>query len=118
MTAVTLQPDATAANLLPPRPAAPAPAGRAPISLRRNFAFTLAGNALYAACQWGILVVLAKLGSPAIVGKYALAMAVCSPVILFSNLQLREIQATDARRDHAFGDYLALRILCTILALA
>jgi O-antigen/teichoic acid export membrane protein len=64
-----------------------------------------------------MLVVLAKLGSPQVVGKYALALAVCSPIILFSNLQLREFQATDARRDYAFGDYLALRIVCTVLAL-
>jgi O-antigen/teichoic acid export membrane protein len=114
MTAVTVQPaDASAAMIPPPA----APPGAAVRSLRRNFLLTLAGNVLYAACQWGILVVLARLGSPAIVGKYALAMAVCSPVILFSNLQLREIQATDARRDYGFGDYLSLRILCTVAAL-
>ena len=115
MAAVTLQPADAGASLIPPRAAPP---GVSAPGLGRNFLITLAGNALYAACQWGILVILAKLGSPEIVGKYALAMAICSPIILFSNLQLREIQATDARRDYGFGDYLALRILCTAVALA
>ena len=30
------------------------------LSLRVNFAWTLAGTVVYAACQWGVLVVLAK----------------------------------------------------------
>ena len=33
------------------------------LTLRMNFLWTLAGNVVYAACQWGILVVLAKLGT-------------------------------------------------------
>jgi hypothetical protein len=33
----------------------------APLSLRRNFSWTLAGNVVYAGCQWGMLVALAKL---------------------------------------------------------
>src|SRR4051812_13811460 len=123
MTAVTLQPDAAAANLVPPRAAAaPAPgpvtAPRAPVSLRRNFLETLSGTLVYAGCQWGVLVALAKLGNPQVVGVYALALAITSPVMLLSNLQLREVQATDARREYSPGEYLALRLLCTGLMLA
>src|SRR6266568_5527229 len=45
------------------------------VSLRTNFAWTLAGNAVYAVCQWGMLVSIAKLGSPAMVGQFALGLA-------------------------------------------
>lgn len=87
------------------------------LSLRRNFFWAFSGNLFYAASQWGMLTALAKLGSPTMVGQFALGLAVTAPVILFFNLQLRGIQATDAKRDYLFGDYLALRLLTTFLAL-
>lgn len=87
------------------------------LSLRRNFSWTLAGHLVYAACQWGMLVVLAKLGTPVAVGQFALALAVTAPVVMFANLNLRAVQATDARRDYQFGDYLALRLVTAAPAL-
>lgn len=89
-----------------------------PLSLRRNFSWTFVGNVVYAACQWGMLVVLAKLGSPEMVGQFTLGLAVTAPVILFTNLQLRAVQVTDAKQQYVFGDYLGLRLLATGLALA
>jgi O-antigen/teichoic acid export membrane protein len=91
------------------------PAG---MTLRQNFAWTLAGNIVYAGCQWGMLVALAKLGSPMMVGQFALGLAVTAPVIMFASLQLRVVQATDASREYLFGDYLGLRLFCLGLALA
>jgi O-antigen/teichoic acid export membrane protein len=88
------------------------------LSLRRNFAWTSVGNVVYSACQWGMLVVLAKLGSPEMVGLFAFGLAVTAPVILFSNLHLRALQATDAKESCRFGDYLALRLVTTGLAAA
>ena len=46
-----------------------------PLSLKSNFAWTLSGNVVYSACQWGMLVLLAKLGTPATVAAFALAVA-------------------------------------------
>jgi O-antigen/teichoic acid export membrane protein len=88
-----------------------------PLTLRRNFSWTFIGNAIYAACQWGMLVVLAKLGSPEMVGQFTLGLAVTAPVIMFTNLQLRVVQATDARKEYLFSDYLGLRLLGTGLGL-
>ncbi|MBE0449009.1 MAG: oligosaccharide flippase family protein [Actinobacteria bacterium] len=87
------------------------------LSLRRNFSWTLAGNVVYAGCQWAMLVILAKLGSPVMVGQFALGLAITAPVVMFSNLQLRVVQATDARYEYLFSDYLGLRIITTVLAL-
>lgn len=89
-----------------------------PLTLRRNFSWTFVGNVVYAACQWGMLVVLAKLGSPEMVGQFTLGLAVTAPVIMFTNLQLRAVQATDARQEYVFGDYLALRLVSTGLGVA
>jgi len=88
------------------------------LSLRQNFAWTVLGNVVYAACQWGMLVALAKLGSPSLVGQFALGLALCAPVMMLANLQLRSVQATDARNEYRFGDYLALRLATTALAFA
>ena len=88
-----------------------------PLSLRSNFSWTFAGNVVYAGCQWGMLMVLAKLGSPEWSGQFALGLAVTAPIIMLTNLQLRAIQATDARREYRFGHYLALRLATTALAL-
>lgn len=85
-----------------------------PPSLRRNFAFTLLGNFLYGGAQWGMLVVLAKLGSPELVGRFALALAVTAPVVMFASLRLRSALSTDAAGRYEFGDYLGL-LLITML---
>lgn len=87
------------------------------LSLRANFSWTFVGNAVYAACQWGMIAFLTKLGSPEMVGQFALGLALTAPIILFSNLQLRNIQATDAKREFAFGHYLGLRLTTIPLAL-
>ncbi|MEL6495002.1 MAG: oligosaccharide flippase family protein [Cyanobacteria bacterium J06623_7] len=88
-----------------------------PLTLKRNFSWTFVGNAVYAACQWGMLVVLAKLGSPEMVGTFTLGLAITAPIFMFSNLQLRHIQATDARQQYVFGDYFGLRLISTLLGL-
>ena len=49
-------------------------------SIRADFAWTLAGNVVYAASQWAILSLTAKLGSAELLGQYALVMALTAPV--------------------------------------
>jgi len=86
------------------------------LSLRANFSWTFVGNVVYAGCQWAMLVVLAKLGTPEMVGQFALGLAISGPVIMLANLQLRAIQATDARQQFQFADYLGLRLTTSIIA--
>lgn len=64
-----------------------------------------------------MLSALAKLGTPEMVGRFSLGLAITAPVIMFTNLQLRAVQATDAKREYTFGDYLGLRLIMTVLAL-
>ena len=87
------------------------------LSLRANFSWTFVGNVFYAGCQWGMLALLTKLVSPEMVGQFALGLAITAPVMLFASLQLRTVQATDARREYLFGDYLGLQLITTALAL-
>ncbi len=103
------------------RPAAPAYRATVPrraASLRVNFAWTLAGNTVYAASQWAMLVVVARLSNPVAVGELALGFAVTAPVFLFCGLQLRAVQTTDAASDFCFADYLGLTIAGMVVGLA
>lgn len=98
----------------PPSTTAASPAP----SLRVNFSATLAGNVAFAAGQWAVLSAVAKLGGGRMLGEYALAVAVATPVSLFAHLNLRAVLATDVERRHPFGDYLAARLAATALGLA
>jgi O-antigen/teichoic acid export membrane protein len=87
------------------------------LSLRSNFLWVLTGNIVYAACQSGMIIALAKLGSSFMVGQFSLGLAITTPVLMFTNLHLRAVQATDAKRSYMFAEYLRLRIFMTSGAL-
>ena len=80
--------------------------------MRANIIWILAGNTVYGFSQWLMLIALAKLGTPELVGQFALAFAITAPVIMAANLNLRTIIATDSRGTYTFSDYLALRLSC------
>src|SRR5262249_18402587 len=88
------------------------------LSLRSNFVWVLTGNVVFAACQWGMIVALAKLGSSFMIGQFSLGVAIASPVLMFTNLHLKAVQATDARRLTSFAEYLRLRGAMTLCGLA
>ena len=87
------------------------------LSLRANFLWSLVGNVIYAACQWGMVMVLAKLGSAELVGEFTLALAITAPVLIGASLCLRNVQSTDAVGAYAFEQYLSLRVFTMLLGL-
>jgi O-antigen/teichoic acid export membrane protein len=106
-------PSSAARELLDTGKEPPAPG----LSLRSNLAWTLTGNVVFAACQWGAIVALAKLGNAFMIGQFSLGLAISTPVLMFTNLHLRAVQATDARRLYSFSEYLGLRTALTLVGL-
>ena len=86
-------------------------------SLKDNFIWTLIGNVVYAACQWGIFIAITKLGTAEMVGQYALGLAVTAPIFLFLNLNLRVVMVTDKQGQFDFKDYLKLRLFTLLLSM-
>ncbi|MGH6899062.1 MAG: lipopolysaccharide biosynthesis protein [Geminicoccaceae bacterium] len=84
-------------------------------SLWSNAAIMGLGQIVYALCQWGILIVVARSGGPEMVGRFALALAIAAPAMLLSNLALRSALVTDVRGEHPLGRYLALRLATTAI---
>jgi O-antigen/teichoic acid export membrane protein len=86
--------------------------------MRGNVRAVLTGNAVYAAGLWLQLVLFARWGGADAVGAYAFALALVQPAMLLSQMQLRSLLASDARRSWSFREYRALRVATTAAALA
>jgi O-antigen/teichoic acid export membrane protein len=76
----------------------------------------MVGQGLYALCQWGKLVGLARLGGPEIVGTFALALAIAAPIMLFGGLQMRQVLVADAVGRFTFESYRTVRLYGISLA--
>jgi len=87
-------------------------------TVRRNIASTLAGNLVFSGSQWLITVLIARMGNMAMVGQYALGLAICVPIFSFTGLALRAVQATDCTGVYRFKDYLTVRLVSTAFAIA
>lgn len=85
-------------------------------SLWADFSWTCIGNAIYAAGQFAMLVLLTKLVRPELVGQYALGLALVYPVMMLTNMQLRSVMISDHRPQSHFGHYLGLRLVATVVA--
>lgn len=68
--------------------------------------------------QAAIVMLLAKVGSPEAVGKYALALAIATPVFQFCGLQLRTLQVTDVRNKYALTELIGMRLITTLAGMA
>jgi len=87
------------------------------LSLRAGTLWGVAGSVFQAICQWAILSAIAKIGTAEMVGQFALGLAMSAPVFILAQMNLRAVQATDARHEFSFGQYLRLRIVMVGVAL-
>lgn len=88
------------------------------LSLRRNFSWNLAGNAVYNFSTWLLVVLLARLAAPEVVGKFALSLAITAPVFLWLGLNLRIAIATDTVRRWTMRQYLRTRSVTGVVSIA
>src|SRR5262245_27086192 len=90
------------------------PSASGPLSLKRNASWSFVGTTIYAVSNWGMLSVLAKLGTREMVGEFALGLAIAQPVMMLAQLHLRAVQVTDRRGEFTFNDYLNLRVISVV----
>ncbi len=88
-----------------------------PISFRKNFLWNLVANLANGVARWGIVMSIAKYGSPELVGQFTLATGLVLPVYAFLNLQLRVVYITGRYGAYPFGHYLSLRLLTILISL-
>lgn len=77
----------------------------------------LISNFLYAIYNWVILSFIAKFFDIETLGKYTFAIALVTPLYLFTNLQVRTLIITDIENKYKINDYYSFRILSNIFLL-
>jgi O-antigen/teichoic acid export membrane protein len=85
-------------------------------SVGRNIGWYLAGNVAFSAGQWAMLVLLAKLSGPELVGLMTIARAITFPPLQFANLNLRTVLASTTSDEFTFRDFFGLRLVALPLA--
>ena len=88
------------------------------LSLRSNFAWVAGRKRGVRGVPMGHDCRAGKIGQLVMVGQFSLGLAIATPVLMFTNLHLRAVQATDARRLYSFAEYLQLRTFMTLVAIA
>jgi O-antigen/teichoic acid export membrane protein len=86
--------------------------------LSHSFTWILAGNSAMAACQWGVVALLARFSSHEILGAYAVGLSVSSVVFGLTGLELRTLQVTDHSQRTSFSTYCLLRLTTGLSSLA
>jgi len=76
-----------------------------------DFTWTLLGNGIFSVCQWGIIIILAKLVTTEAVGQYSLSQAILGPVLMFAAFSLRSAVASDLKDEFTNREYLGFRLL-------
>lgn len=84
-------------------------------SLKKNFSWNFIGNLIYSVTQWALIVVITRLGGVEMVGFFSLGLAITGPIMMFTNLQLRTVQATSNERKYDLNDYLGVRIFTDVV---
>lgn len=80
--------------------------------------WNLTGGVVYNFSQWLLLVVLARMGDPELVGRFTLVLAISAPIFLMTGLNLRTLQVTDARRTYRLEEFFALRTILGMVGAA
>ena len=69
-------------------------------TIRGGFSWLALGNIVNAACAWGRVALLARLGNAEMIGQLALALAVCNPIGDLADLGLSGSLISDANRQY------------------
>ncbi|WP_281939387.1 lipopolysaccharide biosynthesis protein [Micromonospora sp. AKA38] len=79
--------------------------------------WAMLGLAVASVAQWAVITLLARFGTPHMVGQYAFGLAVSAPVMLVAGLGLRTVLVTETQGRFDFDDYLRLGVVAALVGL-
>ena len=85
-------------------------------SIKKNILFATLANLFFALTQWGIVVVLTRIGTPEDVGTLTVLTALVTPIFMLANMDMRNGHSADDLTDFTPTDYVALRLAASLLA--
>ncbi len=86
-------------------------------SLRLNTIFAAVGNFSMTIAAAVSLIVIARLGSPELVGRFTCALSVCAPIFILAGLQLRDLKATESSKRLSLRDFFDVSIFTNSIAM-
>ncbi len=84
--------------------------------VRRPIIWVVAGHGGTIVAQLAVLLTLTNYGSQTLVGEWAFAIAIATPVFLLTGLGVRQARAADVADKFRFTDYLRVRLLAIVLS--
>lgn len=84
-------------------------------SLKNSVFWSFVGNLIFLGCQWLVMLVLARMGTPFLAGQYAIALGFTMPVIAVCQMQLTQLQITDIKKEHSLKDYFVFRSIMLLI---
>ena len=85
--------------------------------LKSNVLWLSSSRFVYAMMQWLTVISIARLGSAEMLGLYTYSVALISPIIILSQLNMRSFVVTDAISKYECSEYYTTRIIMTIVVL-
>jgi len=85
------------------------------LSLKRNVLYGLGGNVVFALTQWGIIAIVARLGTPEEVGAVTLATALITPIFFLVGMSMREGHMVDDLTEFTTDHYYSLILINSVL---
>lgn len=89
-----------------------------PNKYKTDFLWSVGGSYFYAGAQWLFLILLARSLHASDVGEFSYWISIYSPIVLFFNLKLRSVLATDSNNQYSITEYFSLRLLAMIFVYA
>jgi len=87
------------------------------VSLKADIGSTVVSRGIYVASQWLLMVVVARYAGADQLGEFAYALAVCGPVIILAQLNMRAFMATDASQQFGFASYFSTQVVTQLVAM-
>jgi len=88
------------------------------LSLRRNIGYAMIGKIYYAATQFLIIALTARLGTQSDVGALTLASAIVTPLYFLTGMGMQTVLTVDDLNRYSRADYVGLRFIGGFLALS
>lgn len=85
-------------------------------AIRRDAVLFFAGQITATGCVWLLVLALARLGGPEPVGVFTFALALAAPIVVATQLGLRQVLNTDPRGALRFDDFRRLRLVLSLVA--
>lgn len=97
--------------------AGPLSPARTAAAIRRDAVLFFTGQITATGCVWLLVLALARLGGPEPVGAFTFALALAAPIVVATQLGLRQVLNTDPRGTLRFDDFRRLRLVLSLVAI-